>query len=191
MVDALTASLVGSGSTVVHEAVRPILREGSFVDCKMGSGKIIENEGLLALLPHREGMLLLSRIVDYDLDSHTIRAEYDITRDCLFYDPALDGIPAWISFECMAQSAAAITGLENRRPGLGLILSVSCMEIQQPVLRAGSTVSIAVAEDVRMESVYTYTAEALLGVGPVARSRLTVYATKDESVFEGQVFHGN
>jgi predicted hotdog family 3-hydroxylacyl-ACP dehydratase len=153
----------------------------------MGSGKIIENEGLLALLPHREGMLLLSRIIDYDLDRHTIRAEYDITRNCLFYDPALDGIPAWISFECMAQSAAALTGLENRRPGLGLILSVSCMEIQQPVLRADSTVSIAVTEDVRMESVYTYIAEVSLADNPaakaVAKARLTVYAAQDEPAF--------
>jgi predicted hotdog family 3-hydroxylacyl-ACP dehydratase len=150
----------------------------------MSLGKIIEKEGLLALLPHREGMLLLSRIVDYDSERHTIEAEYDITRDCLFYDPALDGIPAWISFECMAQGAAAIIGLENKKTTPGLILSVSCMEIQQPVLRAGSTVSIAVTEDVKMDSVCTYTAEVSQGNVPAAKVKLTLYAAKDVSVFE-------
>jgi predicted hotdog family 3-hydroxylacyl-ACP dehydratase len=153
--------------------------EGIF-EVVMNSGKVIEEEGLLALLPHREGMLLLSRIVDYDLDRHIIRAEYDITRDCLFYDPALDGIPSWISFECMAQSSAAIIGLENKKLTPGLILSVSGMEIQQPVLRAGSTVSIAVAEDVKMDSVYTYTAEVSLGDIPAAKAKLTLYAAKDD-----------
>jgi predicted hotdog family 3-hydroxylacyl-ACP dehydratase len=150
----------------------------------MNSGKTIENEDLLDLLPHREGMLLLSRIIDYDLDGHTLRAEYDITRDCLFYDPALDGIPAWISFECMAQSVAAITGLENHRPGLGLILSVSGMEIQRPVFKAGSTLSIAVVEDVRLDSVYTYMCEVAQGESQAAKAKLTVYASKDGVAFE-------
>jgi predicted hotdog family 3-hydroxylacyl-ACP dehydratase len=150
----------------------------------MGSGKTIEKEGISALLPHREGMLLLDRIVDYDLDSRTLRAEYDITPDCLFYDPALGGIPAWISFECMAQGAAAITGLENQTPGPGLILSVSELEVRQPVLRAGSTVSIAVAGDVNMGSVYTYKGEASLGGSPAVKAKLTVYAAKDKPAFE-------
>jgi predicted hotdog family 3-hydroxylacyl-ACP dehydratase len=150
----------------------------------MNAEKTIEKDELLALLPHREGMVLLSRIVDYDLDGHTLRAEYDITRDCLFYDPELDGIPVWISFECMAQSVAAITGLEHHRRGLGLILSVSGMEIQQPVLRAGSTASIAVAEDVRMDSVYTYMCEVSLGESPAAKAKLTVYASEDGLTFK-------
>jgi predicted hotdog family 3-hydroxylacyl-ACP dehydratase len=150
----------------------------------MNSGKTIEKEELLTLLPHREGMLLLSRIVDYDLDDHTLRAEYDVSRDCLFYDPALDGIPAWVSFECMAQSVAAITGLENHRPGLGLILSVSGMEIQQPVFKAGSTATIAVVEDVRMDSVYTYMCEVALGESQAVKAKLTVYASEDGLAFE-------
>ncbi|MDR1410765.1 MAG: 3-hydroxylacyl-ACP dehydratase [Spirochaetaceae bacterium] len=149
----------------------------------MDSGKIIEKDGLLALLPHREGMLLLSRIVDYNLEDHTIRAEYDITPGCLFYDPEIGGIPSWISFECMAQSMAAVIGIEERKQRLGLILSVSNMVIRHPVLKAGSTLSLAVAEDVRMESVYTYTGEASLGEMPVAKAKFTVYAAKDQSVF--------
>ncbi|MDR0451671.1 MAG: 3-hydroxylacyl-ACP dehydratase [Treponema sp.] len=150
----------------------------------MDTGKIIEKEGLLALLPHREGMLLLSRILDYDPDRHTLRAEYDITRDCLFYDPAIDGIPSWISFECMAQGMAAAIGIENRMPGLGLILSVSNMVISRPVLKAGTTLSIAVTEDVRMNSVFTYTGEMSLGESLAAKAKFTVYTLEDQSAFE-------
>lgn len=149
----------------------------------MDSGKIIEKDGLLALLPHREGMMLLSRILDYDLDAHTISAEYDVTQDCLFYDPALGGIPAWVSFECMAQSMAAIIGMENQKPGLGLILSVSNMVIHRPVVKAGSTLSIAGIEDVRMDSVYTYIGEASVGGNPVANAKFTVQAANGQPVF--------
>ncbi|MDR1352242.1 MAG: 3-hydroxylacyl-ACP dehydratase [Treponema sp.] len=159
----------------------------------MNSGKIIEKDELLALLPHREGMLLLSRILDYDLDAHTISAEYDITRDCLFYDPALGGIPAWISFECMAQSMAAIIGIENLSQGLGLILSVSNMIIYRPVLKAGSTLSINAVEDVRMDSVYTYMGEVSVEGNPAAKAKFTVQAANGRPASEredyGSLFH--
>jgi predicted hotdog family 3-hydroxylacyl-ACP dehydratase len=152
---------------------------------------IIEKEELLNLLPHRDKMFLLSRIVDYDLDARKLKAEYDITEDCLFYDPHLNGVPSWVSFEFMAQCVAAITGLEHRRKGepvkLGFILSVSGLELARPVISGGETVTVTISEDVRVDAVYTFNCEvssAKYSESPgIARAKLTVYDVEDLSQF--------
>jgi predicted hotdog family 3-hydroxylacyl-ACP dehydratase len=139
-------------------------------------------------------MFLLSRIIDYDLDKRTLKAEYDITGDCLFYDGELNGVPSWVGFEFMAQCVSAITGLDHRRrgeaPKMGFILSVSALEIQQPVLKAGSTVSIAIAEDVHLGSVFTFDCGVSSGEGPAARAKLSVYEAEDPAHIE-KGNHGN
>ncbi|MDR3336106.1 MAG: hypothetical protein LBT16_02775 [Treponema sp.] len=159
---------------------------------------IIEREELLNLLPHRGKMFLLSRIVDYNLDARTLKAEYDVTKDCLFYDPRIKGVPSWISFEFMAQCVASITGLEHRRKGepvkLGFILSVSALEIGRPLINDGETVSVTIAEDVRVDTVYTFNCEVSSAKYPespgIARAKLTVYDVKDLSQFLKENYAG-
>jgi predicted hotdog family 3-hydroxylacyl-ACP dehydratase len=160
----------------------------------MCSANVIEREELQALLPHRAKMFLLDRILDYDLDARTLKAEYAITKDCLFYDPEAGGVPSWVSFEFMAQCVATITGLEHQRRHepvkLGFILSVSALEIQRPVMKAGETVIIDILEDVKVDTVYTFNCEVTLGdavsqdAAPgIAKAKLTVYDVDDLSQF--------
>jgi len=77
---------------------------------------IIEKEELQTLIPHKGKMLLLSRVIEYDIE-HSVRAEYDITRNCLFYDPVLDGVPSWAGFEFIAQAVSVLTGIRKREKG--------------------------------------------------------------------------
>ncbi|GHV28163.1 hypothetical protein AGMMS4952_11160 [Spirochaetia bacterium] len=158
------------------------------------SNSIIERDELSTLLPHKGKMFLLSRLISYDIaaQQRSLSAEYDITEDCLFYDPALGGVPGWVSFEFMAQSIAVLSGISDRErgepPKPGFILSVSNMEILIPVLRAGTTVYIHVQEDCRVERVFTFDcAVSLNGTEPgkaVALAKLTVMDVDDLSVFE-------
>ena len=87
---------------------------------------ISENE-IEEYLPHRGKMLLLSRIVSYDMEKHIITGEYDITKECIFYEKEGDGIPSWVSFELMAQTVCALTGIAHKLFGRkilpGMILS--------------------------------------------------------------------
>ena len=143
---------------------------------------MIEKEELLSLLPHRGRMLLLSRIKKYNLKERTLEAEYDISEDCLFYDPAAQGVPVWAGFEFMAQAISSLIGLRDRELGvkskMGLILSVSSMNITLPFFRTGSTAAIKVKEINRMDLVYTFKGEIFPGCsnGPEA-----------ESVLEGKI----
>jgi predicted hotdog family 3-hydroxylacyl-ACP dehydratase len=151
-------------------------------------GGNIEPDELMTLLQHRGKMYLLSRITAYDTIRRSLCAEYDITQSCLFYDPVLKGVPAWVSFEFMAQSIAGLSGLTSREKGdppkMGCILSVSNMKISMPVLKAGSTVCIQVQEDCNIDNIFTFDCIMSLEGTEVASAKLTVMDVDDLSILE-------
>ena len=71
---------------------------------------VIEGELLERFVPHRGRMSLLTRVVQYDLSSASLAAEVDIRESDLFFDGERGGVPAWVGFEYMAQSIAALAG---------------------------------------------------------------------------------
>jgi predicted hotdog family 3-hydroxylacyl-ACP dehydratase len=143
----------------------------------------IEGDELLSLVPHKGRMFLLSRILSYNPVQRILVSEFDIKSDCLFYEEALRGIPAWISFELMAQSISAISGIEGRKrgepPQFGFILSVSGLEITEPVLPAGSSVKIQVTEDVVVDNVFSFSGEVSRDGKNIAQAKLTVMETRE------------
>ena len=125
---------------------------------------ISENE-IKEYLPHRGKMLLLSRIVSYDMEKHIITGEYDITKECIFYEKEGDGIPSWVSFELMAQTVCALTGIAHKLFGRkilpGMILSVTGFKTATKWLKAGETVRMKMTEDYcdAESALYNYTGE--------------------------------
>jgi len=148
---------------------------------------VIEKEELHTLIPHQGKMMLLSRVIEYDIE-HGIRAEYDITGDCLFYDPVLDGVPSWAAFECMAQAISVLSGLRSRekgeRPKLGFILSIPSMRIEIPLLQPGSSVEVCVQETDCTEMIYTFEGTAFVKGKKVMEGKLMVMEVSDEKFNE-------
>lgn len=152
--------------------------------------RVIENDELRELMPHRGKMLLISRVLEYDVSGRTLRSEYDITRDCLFYDPVLEGVPVWMCFEFMAQAVSALAGItgkvRGKPPMMGLILSVSSLEIRVPLFRPGDIVGVQVREELRLEelqidTVSTFSCAAFAGPAEAARAKLMVMDMEDLS----------
>ena len=144
---------------------------------------MIEQEELQTLIPHKGKMLLLNKIIDYDIE-HSIRAEYNVTESCIFYDPALDGVPAWVGFEFMAQAISALTGIRKRakgeKPKIGFILSVPSMRMEIPFFKNGSLVEVCVNESDCTDMIYTYEGEAFLENKKVMEGKLMVMEVSDE-----------
>jgi predicted hotdog family 3-hydroxylacyl-ACP dehydratase len=119
---------------------------------------IIDGEKLLSLIPHRGKMLLLSRVVAFDTEKRTLRAEYDIDSYSLFFDKSLSAIPSYIAFELIAQSICALSGIcaqeKRNAPKPGVILSVSNLEIEQNYL--DGTLTIDVVENCQLDEIYTF-----------------------------------
>lgn len=66
------------------------------------------------LIPHRETMLLLDRLIAFDNASTT--TEY-MPRGDAWYADEQGNMPAWIGIELMAQTVAAHVGLLKRHEG--------------------------------------------------------------------------
>ena len=130
--------------------------------------KFIGENEIAEYLPHRGKMLLLSRITNYDMEKRVIIGEYDITKECIFYEKEGDGIPSWVSFELMAQTVCALTGIAHKLFGRkilpGMILSVTGFKTEREWLKAGRTVRMTMTEDYCDEesALYNFTGELFI-----------------------------
>jgi predicted hotdog family 3-hydroxylacyl-ACP dehydratase len=154
----------------------------------------VRGEELSSLLPHKGKMFLISRVLNYSVQGRTLWSEYDITGDCLFYDPLAGGVPSWVSFEFMAQAVSALSGLTGRffgkPPLMGFILSVLSMETRTPLFRAGSVAQVRIAEEVKMDSVSTFRCRTDIDGVPAAEAKLTVMDVEDPSVYIERAGYG-
>ena len=119
------------------------------------------------LVPHKGKMFLLNRVQNYSLESVSITTEIDITRDDLFYEEELGGVPAWVAFEYMAQSISALSGIYGRsrgeKPKVGFIMSVNSFKASIPVFKVGETVVVTVRQMIRMDMAVTFDGTAKVG----------------------------
>ena len=145
---------------------------------------MIEKEELFSLIPHRDRMLLLTKVNEYDFKEESIEAEYHLTEDCLFYDSATAGVPAWVGFELIAQAVSAFMGIKTRARGepvrMGFILSVSQVRIGLPFFKTGSIITIKAKEFECMDPLYIYTGEIFIEGKKVLEGKLTVMDVDDE-----------
>ncbi|MCQ2577308.1 MAG: 3-hydroxylacyl-ACP dehydratase [Treponema sp.] len=150
--------------------------------------QFIDHDDLIWMLPHKGKMFLLSRVTQHDGANHTITSEYDITKDCIFYEEEADGVPTWAGFEFMAQGISALTGITNKEKGRdplpGFILSVMEFNANVGYLKNNTTIQMKIAEDYREEEthIYRYICSLYARVGdetPAATAKITVMETED------------
>ncbi len=156
--------------------------------------QLIEHDELINYLPHKGKMFLLSRVTQHDVNNHTITSEYDITENCIFYEPEFDGVPSWAGFEFMAQCISALTGITNtikgRTPLPGFILSVMEFKADVGYLRNNTTIQMKAVEDFRDEEnhVYRYICELYANKNdekPVVTTKVSVMETEDAEALFG------
>ena len=143
----------------------------------------IEKDKLINLLPHKGRMFLLDRAVDIDYDEYSIKTQVDVTKESMFFDEALGGIPSYVTFEYMAQSISALSGIDNNRKGLppkvGVILSVSDFKTIIPVLKERTTVTVSVCQQDIVDRVFSFNCTAYIGAEMVSSGKLTVMEVDD------------
>ncbi|MCL2880408.1 MAG: 3-hydroxylacyl-ACP dehydratase [Treponema sp.] len=155
---------------------------------------IIDGDELLSLLPHKGKMLLLSRITRYDVHNATLSSEYDLNDNCVFFDTCLGGVPSWMSFEFMAQTVSALSGLTGRilgkTPMIGFVLSVSSYDIKAPLFKAGDVVCTTVSEKMRIAETSIFNCTVSLKGAEVSQAQLTLMDVEDPEVFTTKESYG-
>ncbi len=61
-------------------------------------------------IPHRDPMILISQLLEHNHDS--LLTQTDISATSPYFDPCLNGVPNYVGIEYMAQSIAALAGVE-------------------------------------------------------------------------------
>lgn len=98
----------------------------------------MKDQRLYDLIPHREPMLLIDRVVRVAADSAA--AEVEISPDTSFFQNG-KGVPAWIGLEYMGQTAALIAGYQLQQgltqPHLGFLLGTRQYAMNTSWFQAG------------------------------------------------------
>lgn len=143
---------------------------------------------LASLLPQAAPMILLTGLGPDGTDG-SAEAEVAISPDSPFFDGALDGVPACVALEYMAQAMALVVGRARRRRGLppkvGFVLGSRRLETLVPCFRNGLRY--------RVRAVCTYEDESFGSfdcavTGPdgacVAQATLTAFQPDGEMDFQ-------
>lgn len=89
-------------------------------------------EELDCLLPHRRPMTMLAEALP-ETEPGTAEAVADTSEKCIFFDPAVGGVPVCAALEYMAQAMALAVGRERRRqgqdPAVGFVLGARRLEV--------------------------------------------------------------
>ena len=141
------------------------------------------------LVPHKGQMFLLDRVQSYSLKTITVTTEIDISRDSLFYEEDLGGVPAWVAFEYMAQSISALSGIYGRsrgeKPKVGFIMSVNSFKANVPVFKVGETVVVTVHQTIRMDMAVTFDGTAKVGETLAVTATLNTVEVEDPKMALG------
>lgn len=112
---------------------------------------MLEGKALEEVLPHKKPMMLLDKVLDYDLLQKKLTAEVEITKETLFYELASKGVPMWLGIEYMAQAIAALAGIsqtkqKHEEPKIGFIIGTRSYHCSVPFFLEGDKLLIKVKE---------------------------------------------
>ena len=141
---------------------------------------------LINLLPHKSKMFLLDRLTQHDTEARTLESESLVTKDHIFYDKEMDGVPSYVAFEMIAQSISALSGVTGyeigKPPRPGFLLSLLNYSAKVPFFKAGTSVHVKIKKVDEMQDILTYTGEAFYSEmpgEPVITTTVTVMETDD------------
>ncbi|MDB2387148.1 hotdog family protein [Shewanella sp.] len=92
-------------------------------------------------IPHRQPMVLISHLLEFETDS--LRTQTQISPTSAYFDDALAGVPNYVGIEYMAQSVAALAGIEAHLRGdavkVGFLLGTRKLKMHIPCFKDGQT----------------------------------------------------
>lgn len=107
----------------------------------------IDDLSIQQLLPHREPILLLERLLY--CDDETCRVALTINQKSAFYNQELAAVPAWVGIEYMAQAIAVWSGYQQLKKGqpilIGFLLGSRCYRCEQSLFSENQCLEVVTA----------------------------------------------
>lgn len=151
--------------------------------------QLVPSEQLINLVPHKSKMFLLDRLTQHDTEARTLESESLVSKDHIFYDKEIGGVPSYVAFEMIAQSISALSGVTGyeigKPPRPGFLLSLLNYSAKVPFFKEGTSVHVKIKKVDEMQDIMTYTGEAFCSDNPnepVITTTVTVMETDDLKV---------
>lgn len=145
------------------------------------------------LIPHEPPMVFVDRILEFN--SSSIRTEFTIKPDNLFYVQC-QGLPAYTTFEMMAQSIAAHDGMllkmQNKPPEIGLLLGSRKFQVSRDWLQTGEKIEITATSQLSEGNMRSFLCTAKSDdETQIASGSISVFKPDDQATFKSSLVGNN
>lgn len=103
---------------------------------------------IVDILPHNPPMILIDRVVDYNIEEKWLISQVVIDEKGVFFDKELDGISSVVGIEYMAQTIGCYAFFSNgcKPPKIGFLLGSRLYNTGIDVFKNGEVYSVKVNE---------------------------------------------
>ena len=101
------------------------------------SEPVFDIKQILKILPHRYPLLLVDRVLEMDLDKHTILAQKNVTMNEQFFQGHFPGapiMPGVLILEALAQAGGILLHESGYQDKIALFLSINNVKFRKPVM---------------------------------------------------------
>jgi predicted hotdog family 3-hydroxylacyl-ACP dehydratase len=140
------------------------------------------------ILPHKFPMILINRVIDFDMENKILTSETDITPETMFFDQAANQVPAWVGIEYMAQTIAALSGIfslefEKTEVKMGFVIGTRNYESFVSGFKAGQCLSVKVEQLFFDSELGSFNCAIFDGTRKLAQAQLNVFQPSSTTNF--------
>ena len=137
-------------------------------------------------VPHRAPMILIDKVIKHQQDS--LITQVEITEQSAYFNAATNGVPNYVGIEYMAQSIAALAGVEahlrNDKIRVGFLLGTRKLLMHQPLYQLGHKYQISVARLYQEDSgLAVFDCQILAGETVIASANVNVFQPQDTQAY--------
>lgn len=103
---------------------------------------------LADILPHNSPMILIDRVLEYDLSEKYLVSEVVIKEESIFFDKSIEGVSSTVGIEFMAQTIGCYAYFNNgcKTPKIGFLLGSRLYNTGIETFKKDETYTIKVKE---------------------------------------------
>lgn len=153
---------------------------------KLWDGAPLSSIDVETFLPHRRPMVLIDEVLEHDHDS--LLTATHIRETSPYFDAALGGVPNYVGIEYMAQSIAALAGVEATLRGepiqVGFLLGSRKLSMPLAVFAKGETYTTEVKRLYQEDTgLAVFDCRIFHGATQVAEANVNVFQPQDTDAY--------
>ncbi|MCL1124591.1 hotdog family protein [Shewanella surugensis] len=146
----------------------------------------IDTHDVADYLPHSAPMIFIDKIIAYQTD--TLLSEINITSQSPYFDDIISGVPNYVGIEYMAQTIAALAGIEALKRNdiirIGFLLGSRKLQLHVPHYKLGHTYHTRVSRLYQEETgLAVFECQILEQDDIIAQANINVFQPQDTHTY--------